>query len=210
MKRLADLDAPVAAAVLDRLAEAAIVATTTDLGRGDAGITALHRGGAKTRVWIHDESDLTDAERILHEVLAVPQESARCPGCGYDLEGHVGATTCPECGLAVLAPSVDAIVICPACGEENPAGFELCWQCGGPLETPAVAVQGREDAAAPVNRCATCGASVPAGAARCGACGGGVEPAGIGRLGRRLSPGAWIALAFFLLFVISMLLRGGW
>lgn len=23
--------------------------------------------------------------------------------------------------------------LCPACGEENPPGFELCWRCGGPL-----------------------------------------------------------------------------
>jgi len=22
---------------------------------------------------------------------------------------------------------------CPSCGEENPAGFELCWQCGADL-----------------------------------------------------------------------------
>ena len=22
---------------------------------------------------------------------------------------------------------------CPACGEENPGGFDLCWSCGGPL-----------------------------------------------------------------------------
>jgi predicted amidophosphoribosyltransferase len=209
VKRLADLDAPVAAAVLDRLVDAGIVATTTDLGRGDAGITALHRGGSKTRVWIHDAADLPRAERILHDVLAVPTESARCPGCGYDLEGHVGATTCPECGLAVLAPSFDAETTCPACGEVNPAGFEVCWSCGGPLEPPAIAA-GRSPIDAPVNRCTSCGEPVPAGAARCGACGGGIEAVGIERRRRVLSPGAWIALAFFLLFVVSMLLRGGW
>lgn len=22
---------------------------------------------------------------------------------------------------------------CPACGEENPAAFEICWKCAGPL-----------------------------------------------------------------------------
>ena len=24
---------------------------------------------------------------------------------------------------------------CPACGEDNPAAFELCWSCGAGLET---------------------------------------------------------------------------
>jgi hypothetical protein len=26
-------------------------------------------------------------------------------------------------------------VICPKCGEENPASFDLCWSCGAGLET---------------------------------------------------------------------------
>jgi hypothetical protein len=26
-------------------------------------------------------------------------------------------------------------VKCPACGEENPASFDLCWSCGAGLET---------------------------------------------------------------------------
>ncbi len=210
MERLADLDAPVAAAVLDRLADAGIVATTTDLGRGDAGITALHRGGSKTRVWIHDAADLPDAERVLHAVLAVPRESTRCPGCGYDLDGHAGATVCPECGLAVLAASGEAISICGACGEENPGEFEVCWNCGGSLESVPGLIGDRDETVVPVNRCVVCGGAVVAGAARCGRCGGGVEPVSPIRGGRRLSPGGWIALAFFLLFVVSMLLRGGW
>ena len=25
---------------------------------------------------------------------------------------------------------------CPNCGEENPATFDLCWNCGAGLETP--------------------------------------------------------------------------
>jgi hypothetical protein len=27
-----------------------------------------------------------------------------------------------------------AVVKCPACGEENPASFDLCWSCGAGLE----------------------------------------------------------------------------
>lgn len=23
---------------------------------------------------------------------------------------------------------------CPACGEENPGGFEVCWRCGAPID----------------------------------------------------------------------------
>lgn len=34
-------------------------------------------------------------------------------------------------------PQTNAIIYCPACGEENPANFQLCWQCGGGLENAA-------------------------------------------------------------------------
>lgn len=30
------------------------------------------------------------------------------------------------------APSA-ATHACPACGEQNPQGFEICWRCGAPL-----------------------------------------------------------------------------
>ncbi|MET0343839.1 MAG: DUF2007 domain-containing protein [Polyangiales bacterium] len=30
-------------------------------------------------------------------------------------------------------PASDATRTCAACSEESPAGFELCWQCGGSL-----------------------------------------------------------------------------
>ncbi|WP_394809722.1 DUF2007 domain-containing protein [Nitrosomonas sp.] len=32
------------------------------------------------------------------------------------------------------APVATGTVHCPACGEENPANFQLCWKCGGGLE----------------------------------------------------------------------------
>lgn len=33
-------------------------------------------------------------------------------------------------------PSGGEPAACPACGEENPAGFEICWRCGTPLSPP--------------------------------------------------------------------------
>jgi hypothetical protein len=40
-----------------------------------------------------------------------------------------------EAALAALAAerAQTGSVFCPACGEENPANFELCWHCGGGL-----------------------------------------------------------------------------
>ncbi len=40
-----------------------------------------------------------------------------------------------EAALAALAAerTQTGSVFCPACGEENPANFELCWHCGGGL-----------------------------------------------------------------------------
>lgn len=32
------------------------------------------------------------------------------------------------------APTTTGIIHCPACGEENPTNFQLCWQCGSGLE----------------------------------------------------------------------------
>ena len=32
-------------------------------------------------------------------------------------------------------PVNTANVQCPSCGEDNPANFQLCWKCGGGLET---------------------------------------------------------------------------
>lgn len=34
----------------------------------------------------------------------------------------------------VTAPPNGAPRTCPACGEENPASFDLCWSCGAGLE----------------------------------------------------------------------------
>ena len=32
-------------------------------------------------------------------------------------------------------PQTTTVVHCPVCGEENPSNFQLCWHCGGGLET---------------------------------------------------------------------------
>ena len=32
------------------------------------------------------------------------------------------------------SPIETAVVFCPACGEENPRNFQLCWHCGAGLE----------------------------------------------------------------------------
>lgn len=31
-------------------------------------------------------------------------------------------------------PATTGIIHCPACSEENPANFQLCWKCGSGLE----------------------------------------------------------------------------
>lgn len=31
-------------------------------------------------------------------------------------------------------PATTGIIYCPACGEENPANFQLCWKCNAGLE----------------------------------------------------------------------------
>lgn len=31
-------------------------------------------------------------------------------------------------------PQSNQVISCPACGEENPVNFQLCWQCGNGLE----------------------------------------------------------------------------
>jgi hypothetical protein len=34
-----------------------------------------------------------------------------------------------------LQAQASAPLACPACGEENPGSFDLCWSCGAGLET---------------------------------------------------------------------------
>ncbi|WP_090333051.1 DUF2007 domain-containing protein [Nitrosomonas sp. Nm51] len=34
-------------------------------------------------------------------------------------------------------PQTDTIIQCPACGEDNPSNFQLCWHCSCGLETVA-------------------------------------------------------------------------
>ena len=192
-----------ASALLDRLEEAGITATSTDLGHATAGMIGFQRKGLQLRVWIEDASQLPRAEEILRTLLAEPRASSHCPGCGYDLVGHAGAINCPECGLAIVAAAAADDAECPRCGAIGPADFDLCWSCGATL-----AGEGDEEAeeasVAPVNTCRRCGAEAEAGASICASCG-----AGIGALAPRRILGGRFSLArvAFLFIAVYILLN---
>src|SRR6187401_3560996 len=61
-------------------------------------------------------------------------------------------------------------VICPACGEPNPARFRMCGICGTPLGQPA----------ATTIACPACGEENPARFRLCGICGAWLHPASPG------------------------------
>ena len=95
-------------------------------------ITEIYGGSAPSvSVWIAEAKDLERAREILREVQA-QSSGHRSPGCDYDLRGHGGEATCPECGRSVTAAAPD--VPCPRCHEEVPAGFQICWNCGADLQ----------------------------------------------------------------------------
>lgn len=192
-----------ASALLDRLEEAGITATSTDLGHATAGMIGLQRKGLQLRVWIEDASRLPRAEEILRTLLAEPRASSHCPGCGYDLVGHAGAITCPECGLAIVAAAAADDAQCPRCGAIGPADFELCWSCGATLAgDDDEEVEGASEA--PVNTCRRCGAEAEAGASICVSCGAGIDALTPRRmLGRRFS----VARVAFLFIGVYILLN---
>jgi len=51
--------------------------------------------------------------------------------CGYDLRGQVEDGKCPECGHPYQIIKYKS---CGKCGEEIPADFDVCWQCGNGSE----------------------------------------------------------------------------
>lgn len=70
---------------------------------------------------------------------------------------------------------------CPYCGTRNPAGSQICSQCGGDLSTGAVRQSGRvlgafEDGEAEKVICPNCGAENPAKALKCAGCGASMAP----------------------------------
>ena len=89
---------------------------------------------ASVSIWVADTKDLGRAALILEEVQAQRTE-IRCPCCGYDLRGHVGATPCPECGHSLTASAPDRE--CPYCHETVPNAFEICWNCGADVRAPS-------------------------------------------------------------------------
>lgn len=115
---------PMVQALMERLEDASIVAfCASDNTVGD-----LYFGGiTPTAVWLNDAADADRARQILSEVQASIVRT-QCRACGYDLQGHGGATTCPECGSSQTAPTPDRE--CAVCHEPVPQSFEICWNCG--------------------------------------------------------------------------------
>ena len=130
MKRLAQLpDTPMIFTLLDRLDAAGIVASVTR----EHTPAGLYLGTRIANVWIADAARYDEATAILH---AMQERVAGdvCVRCGYDLQGHGGPAICPECGRPAEVPMERAPLACPSCGEEGPADFEVCWNCGADVQ----------------------------------------------------------------------------
>lgn len=101
----------------------------------DEGIEALiegaSAGGAVTGPPVVVRVSGPDGQRamdVLTKFLDSRLRLSKCPGCGYDLQGHADHGRCPECGRAIY--TAPAMITCRHCGEGVPAGFEICWNCG--------------------------------------------------------------------------------
>jgi predicted Zn-ribbon and HTH transcriptional regulator len=131
MHKLCEVDSPaMAGEILSRLDAESIVAEVTHTHSANLfrHVQAFRSQVAST-IWIRDIEDLPRAAEIEREVRSIQMESEHCHRCGYDLEGHAGDGICPECGSEVT-PVDDEMMVCIACGEENPVNFETCWSCG--------------------------------------------------------------------------------
>ena len=102
----------------------------------EARIEGALAGGAVTgppvRVWVSGP-DSQRAMNVLKAFLDSRHRLSKCPGCGYDLQGHADHGRCPECGRAIY--TAPAMLTCRHCGEGVPAGFEICWNCGRAMTT---------------------------------------------------------------------------
>lgn len=86
-------------------------------------------------IWVED-TDIEIASEIAAgylKELAASIAPTKCSQCGYDLRGHRLKGKCPECGHAFELPAEVKTVDCPACGEEVPGNFEVCWNCGAAI-----------------------------------------------------------------------------
>jgi hypothetical protein len=131
MKRVIDIELALAHQLVDRLEAASVPASV--IPRSTA------RGGADpaglATVWVPDDADPALVREVVAgylEHIASTRTEVVCANCGYDLRGHDGRATCPECGQEIVAPVPD--VTCTSCGEQVPAGFGICWSCGGDME----------------------------------------------------------------------------
>jgi len=86
-------------------------------------------------------------------VQSAASQSARCPKDG--VLAAPGTKFCPECGTAMIQPSVAS---CPKCGKPS-MGAKFCPECGAKIETAPVATV-----------CSGCGAQLN-GAKFCPECG---------------------------------------
>lgn len=112
---------------MERLEDESIVAECVQ----DQSIGDIYIGGPPPMsIWLNDAADTDRAMAILNE-LYVQRSRTKCRACGYDLQGHKGATACPECGVAQTAPQADRE--CPACHQPVPGNFEVCWSCGADM-----------------------------------------------------------------------------
>jgi len=160
-----------------------------------------------------------------------------CPNCGARNPGP--QKTCTGCGaaqpenVAFEQPAQEKLITeekeierakagpdvhCAFCGARNPAGTEICTQCGADLREGKARVSGQvvgahRDRPVPEVACPSCGALNPAAAQKCSQCGASMaqprpEPAQRPALVRRggCSPAVYVVAAIAVLLGIVFLL----
>jgi class 3 adenylate cyclase/tetratricopeptide (TPR) repeat protein len=94
---------------------------------------SLHRMLATNAVELSDHRWRDDAGRLIRVLKNVQAERSGHPGptgAPQPIHAHEGTTASAPRSQQVHPPDV---VLCPGCGEENPARFQLCGYCGTPL-----------------------------------------------------------------------------
>ncbi len=167
---------------------------------------------------IRDAAQCPMARRLLDHAFQATRldrddgEDPLCKECRYNLRGHTGDGDCPECGYPYrtsIAAS-ESPTRCPDCGEQVPAGFDQCWQCGTSLSEAVDAIMVPD---VETVRCAHCGFLFgPRRLEQCPACGQAQEPGQTtgGPQANSLPNGCWavihLLLVLSLLFLIMMII----
>ena len=205
MNKLCEVGSPaVAVEIITRLDEESIPAEVThNVGAALFGRANRFTSQNSSIIWIRDAKDLHRASEIADDVRSIQLEAAHCPGCGYDLKGHFGEGSCPECGGPVNPPDDDTVP-CGGCGEENPTNFDKCWNCGESVADESLPRP--PDSRSGIRpRCEHCDEVLQLGFEHCGACGAVVQHSA-GRPGK-LSMLRWQGLWLLVLVVIILLFR---